>query len=124
MTGKHTGLGYRLVFIQFLVTLGLAGLLFMLMNDVTAYSALVGGIIATLSNVYFAARLFSDHGSWHPKQLASTVFRGEWGKLVLTGALFVLAMVLIRPLNVVSLFVAYLLVQMTPLVAVGRLQKD
>ena len=124
LKGKHISLGYRLVFIQFCVTLGLAVLLLMLIDSVAAYSALSGGMIATLSSAFFAVRLFSDQTSWHPKQLASNVFKGEYGKLILTGALFVMAMVLIRPLNAASFFAAYLLVQFSPLIAVNRLQKD
>jgi ATP synthase protein I len=124
MKGKHISLGYRLVFVQFLVTLGIAGLLFLLMDSVTAYSALAGGMISTLSSAWFAARLFSDQTSWQPKQLASNVFKGEYGKLILTGALFVLAMVLIRPLNAVSFFITYLLVQFSPMIAVNRLKRN
>ena len=124
MKNRHVTLGYTLVFIQFLVALIISGLLYAFTDGVTAYSALAGGMISTMSNAYFAVRLFSDHGSWQPKQLASTVFRGESGKLILTGALFVLVMVLIRPLNVVSLFAAYLVVQVSPLIAANRLLKD
>jgi len=124
MKGKHTSLGYRLVFIQFLVTLGIAGLLLVLTDRVTAYSALTGGMISTLSSALFAIRLFSDQKSWQPKQLASNVFKGEYGKLILTGTFFVLAMVLIRPLNVVSFFVAYLLVQFSPMIAVNLLKRN
>jgi len=124
MKGRDSSLGYRLVFIQFLVAFGLAGLLYLMADGVAAYSALAGGLISALSNVYFAARLFSDNGSWRPKQIASNVFKGESGKLILTGVLFLLAMILIRPLNAAMLFVAYLLVQLVPLIAVNGLHRD
>ena len=118
MKGRDSSLGYRLVFFQFIVTIGVAGLLYLTVGRVMAYSVLAGGMIAVLPNVYFAARLFSDHESWHPKKIASNVFKGESGKLILTGVLFLLAMALIRPLNAAALFAAYLLVQLVPLMAV------
>ncbi len=124
MKGGHNSLGYRVVIAQFFVTSVLAGVLLIAADTVVAYSAFTGGIIATLASAYFAVKLFSDHASWQPKQLASTVFKGETGKLILTGALFVLAVVLIKPLSAVALFSAYLLVQLIPLLIVNILKTD
>jgi len=124
MKGNYNGIGYRLVLAQFFVTLLLTGVLLIVAGTVAAYSAFTGGMIATLTSAYFAVKLFSDSAGWQPKQLASTVFRGESGKLVLTGALFLMAIMLIRPLSAAALFSAYLLVQLSPLLAVNRLKND
>lgn len=90
---------------------------------VTAYSALVGGMISVIANGFFALRLFSNKGSWQVGHLAAVTYRGVIGKLFLTTALFLLAVVLLRPLNAAALFAVYLWIQISPVLIVGALNK-
>lgn len=90
---------------------------------VTAYSALAGGIISVLSNAFFAVRLFSNKGSWQAGHLAAITYRGIIGKLFLTIALFILAVVLLKPLNPAAFFAAYLWIQISPALIAGVLKK-
>ena len=89
----------------------------------TAYSAFAGGMISVIANAFFAFRLFSDKGSWQPGNLAATVYRGAIGKFLLSIAMFIMVVVLLKPLNVVALFVAYLWVQVSPFFITGILRK-
>jgi ATP synthase protein I len=86
---------------------------------VTAYSALAGGMISVISNAFFALRLFSNKGSWQVDQLAAVAYRGVIGKLFLTIALFLLAVVLLKPLNAAALFAVYLWIQLSPALIAG-----
>ena len=81
---------------------------------VTAYSGFMGGLISVLANSIFAIRLFDDKGSWQAEQLAASMYRGLLGKYFLTIALFVLAVVLVEPINITALFAAYLWIQVSP----------
>ncbi len=99
---------------QALLTVVTALPVLLIFGLVAGYSALAGGIISVLANAFFALRLFSDRGSWQVDQLAVVAYRGVTGKLFITVALFLLAVVLIRPLSAVALFAVYLWIQISP----------
>ncbi|MEA1889219.1 MAG: ATP synthase subunit I [Pseudomonadota bacterium] len=90
---------------------------------VAAYSALAGGMISVVANAFFALRLFSNKGSWQVNQLAAVTYRGVIGKLFLTVALFLLAVVLLKPLNAAALFAMYLWIQISPALIAGVMNK-
>jgi ATP synthase protein I len=79
-----------------------------------AYSSLTGGLIATLANAWFALKVYRVKPTVTPEILLSTFYVGEIYKFIFTGAMFIMAFVLIKPLNVVALLVTYLLIHMTP----------
>jgi len=79
-----------------------------------AYSSLTGGLIATLANAWFALKVFRLKPTINPEVLLTTFYVGEIYKFIFTGAMFVMAFVLIKPLNVVALLVTYLLIHLTP----------
>ena len=106
-----------------MLTLCLAVVLWPTAGVVSAYSGLVGGLISTLANLFFASKLFSDRGSWQPEHLAVRVYWGQIGKLLITIGLFSMAVVLINPLDVIAMFALYLLVQISPAVTAGMWQK-
>ncbi len=90
-----------------------------LVNDLTqAYSSLAGGLIATLANAWFAIKVFrekvSRQAATNPGALLTTFYVGEIYKFVLTGAMFIIAFVLIKPVSVVALLITYFLVHLTP----------
>ena len=92
-----------------------------LVNDLTqAYSSLAGGLIATLANAWLALKVFREkvarRAIEQPEYLLATFYTGEIYKFVFTGAMFVMAFVLIRPVSVVALLITYFLVHLTPAV--------
>ena len=105
----------RFVLAQLIATMVLSVAL--LIYDYTAaYSALAGGVIATLANAWFAVKVFRVKANETPETLLATFYVGEIYKFVFTGAMFVIAFVLIKPLNVVALLGIYFLIHMTPAV--------
>ena len=122
MTSMQSLSGYRIIGWQFFLAIITAALLLPVFGLVAAYSAFAGGLISAAANAIFAARLFDDKGSWHAEHLIATLYRGLLGKYFLTIALFILAMVLIEPLNIAAIFAVYLWVQVSPAIIAGILK--
>ena len=106
---------FRFVLAQLLTTLVLSAIL-LIFDCVVAYSSLVGGLIATLANAWFALKVFRTEPTVAAETLLTTFYVGEIYKFVFTGAMFVIAFVLIKPLSVVALLITYFIVHMTPAV--------
>jgi F0F1-type ATP synthase assembly protein I len=83
-------------------------------DGVAAYSGLTGGLIATLTTGWFAIKVFGRHRSNEPVVVLRSLYWGEINKILLTGAMFVAAFVLIKPVNGAALLAVYFLVYMTP----------
>jgi len=102
------------VFPLLLIELGtavLAGLAGWWWRDpVAGYSALLGGLIAWVPNVYFAMKAFRYFGARSVKAIVQSFWSGEMGKLFLTAALFALVFAGVERLNVAALFAGYALV--------------
>jgi len=106
----------RIVFIQFAASL-MAGVLSLLINQSWALSVLSGAMIASLSNAYFAWKVFSKQKETESAQILTTYYGAEVGKIILTVMLFVAAFNAIKPLNVVALMSAYLFITIIPVLA-------
>lgn len=119
MSGKQLRYGWKIINWQLLITILTAAALFIIFDLTAAFSALVGGLVSVAANAIFAIRLFDDNSSWQAEQLAASLYRGLIGKYFLTIALFVLAVVVIEPLNIPALFAVYLWVQVSPALIAG-----
>jgi ATP synthase protein I len=86
-------------------------------DPVLAWSALTGGMIATLANAYLAWTLFSSQQEARPEKILAKFYGAEVGKIILTVMLFVAAIVMIKPLNIVALMGMYFLNTMIPWLA-------
>jgi ATP synthase protein I len=106
---------FRFVLAQLSTTFVLSAIL-LFFDCVVAYSSLAGGLIATLANAWFAVKVFRVKPTEAAETLLTTIYVGEIYKFVLTGALFIIAFVLIKPLSVVALLITYFIVHMTPAV--------
>ena len=113
---------FRFILTQLLATLVLSAIL-LIFDGVVAYSSLVGGLIATLANAWFAFKVFRVKPTVAAETLLATFYVGEIYKFVFTGAMFVIAFILIKPISVVALLVTYFLIHMTPAV-VNVLSRD
>lgn len=106
-------LASKYVLVQLFATMLLSTVL--LIYDFTvAYSAFTGGLIATLANAWFALKVFRVKSEEAPEVLLTAFYVGEIYKFLLTGAMFVIVFVLIKPLNIVALLGIYFTIHMTP----------
>lgn len=81
-------------------------------GSVAGYSALLGGLIAWLPNLYFAHKAFRFSGARAAQEIVRSFYAGEAGKLILTFVLFALAFAGVKPLEAPMLFGVYLLTLM------------
>jgi len=106
---------FRFVMAQLLATLVVAAILLMF-DRVVAYSSFVGGLIATLANAWLAIKVFRVKSTVAAESLLTTFYVGEIYKFVFTGAMFIVAFVLIKPVSAIALLLTYFLIHMTPAV--------
>ncbi len=83
-------------------------------DAVQAYSALTGGLIATVASAWFAYKVFRVKPDSAAVTMLASAYMGEMYKIILTGALFLSAFVLIRPISAVALLITYFVIHMTP----------
>ena len=106
----------RILVIQLLVTL-LISVICLLLGGLYASSALLGGSIATLANAYFAWKVFAKQHETSAEQILVTYYGAEVGKIILTVMFFVAVIMIVKPLSMATLVVAYVLNYMIPLLA-------
>lgn len=108
----HQSPAFPVLLAQLIVLLVAALTIWLLRGNVAGYSALLGGVIAWLPNVYFALKAFSFSGARAAKDIVRSFYAGEAGKLILTFVLFALTFAGVKPLEALTLFCVYLLTLM------------
>ncbi|MFW2371718.1 MAG: ATP synthase subunit I [Gammaproteobacteria bacterium] len=99
-----------------------AGLL--MIDPVYSWSALTGGLIATLANAYFAWKVFAKQQESKPEQILASYYAAEVGKIILTVMMFIGAIVLIKPLSIITLMGVYMFNHMIPWLASFYINDD
>lgn len=87
---------------------------------VAAYSALAGGLISIVPNAYFARQAFRYSGARRAREISQAFYRGEMGKYLSTAVLFAGVFAGLSPLNVLVLFLAYLVIMLLNTLLVAR----
>lgn len=103
---------FRILLVQLALTCLLA-LLLMLKDFVTAYSALIGGLLYLMPAGWFSLRVLVKNTAQTPREILANMYISETGKVLLAVALFSLVFMLVEPLNASALFVTYILLQVT-----------
>ena len=106
----------RILMIQLIATIAISALM-LIFGWVYVWSALAGGLIATLTSAYFAWKVFGKQQETEAEQILATYYRAEVGKIILTVMLFIGAIVMIKPLSIVTLLGVYLINHMIPWLA-------
>ena len=101
---------HKFVIAQLFVTVVIS-ILGSLVSVIHGYSALLGGLICTLPNGYFVYRTFVYRGARAAANIVKSFYKAEASKFVLTALLFGLAFKFVHPIEPVSLFLAFFLVQ-------------
>ena len=96
---------------QFLVTVVLAGVL-LTQDQLIAGSAFIGGMICVIPNLYLASRLTVKRTA-DPNYLARIIYTAEFGKLIITAALFAGVFATQEWIQPVALLVGFVIAQLT-----------
>lgn len=84
----------------------------------SAWSALAGGAIGTLAGLYQSLRMFGRNAAADPAGFMRAVYVGEFMKIIITAALFVVAIRLMRP-QFLPMMAAYAATFLVYLAALG-----
>ncbi len=102
-------------------TLLLMGFLGLWVIDLTiAYSFMIGGLIYLIPNIYFAIYAFRFRGAQAARLVLLSIYRGEVGKFLLSGVGFAIAFTLVKPLSVLALFSAYIVLTLAQWVQLAK----
>jgi len=103
----------KFIWSQLILTIILSAL-WLFFGEVMAYSALTGGMIATIASAWFAYKVFRVSPTSAAVTMIASAYTGEIYKILLTGALFICAFVLIKPISALALLITYFVIHMTP----------
>jgi len=103
-----------------LVLLVLSTLVLWWFSPTSALSVLLGGLVYWVPNAYFTLYAFRFRGAQAAILILRSMYRGEFGKLLLTGIGFALVFVLVRPLDPIGLFAAFIGMTVSHLLLVSR----
>ena len=98
---------HRITLAQIAVLVPLC-LLLLALDEVRAYSALCGGLVAILPQAWFARVAFRWRGARTARSMARSAYAGEVGKFVLSMAGFAVVFAALRPVDGLSVFAGYL----------------
>jgi len=85
-----------------------------------AYSLALGGLIHILPNLYFVVHVRFQGARQMPQSLRA-LKKGEIGKLLLSMAGFAVVFVMVKPLNVLAMFIAYAVMVLVQFVVLLRI---
>lgn len=96
----------KIIVAQLLVTVVIAIGLLLWTGQHAAYSAGVGGCVSAVASLYFASRVFRKDGTASPERLLRSLYVGEAVKILMTVALFVVAIVMFD-VDILFMLLAY-----------------
>lgn len=86
----------KLSLIQLIITLILTGVVYSFWGMISGASALIGGLICVVSNLFFAGRLFVGKQTGDPKQILRQFYRSEALKIAFVIAMFIMVFTLVN----------------------------
>lgn len=101
----------NVILVQFCIVLCLS-VLGSFISMVHGYSALLGGVICAVPNAWFAYRSFAFQGARAANRIVKSFYKAEAVKLALTALLFGMTFKFVDPIEPLTLFIAFILVQM------------
>lgn len=108
---------YKVIVIQFFVSVITALVTLVLLGTVAAYSVLLGGLISTVPNGYFARKAFQYRGARNTSHIVKSFYAGQSGKMALTAVMFALVFAGIKPLNELAVIISFIVTIVAGLVA-------
>ena len=102
---------------QVSATIVFAALSLFVSGSMLAYSVLLGGLISSLSNGFFAAQAFKYRGARNAQKIVRSFLAGEIGKLGITVVLFALCFSLLTEILEFALIMGFLAVHVVGVIA-------
>lgn len=113
----------RLWLVQLVATLVFAAMCALMYGANAASSAVLGGMVCVIPNIYFARKLFEYQGARSARQIVNSFYKGEAIKIFLSIVLFTAVFMWIK-ITPLAFFAAYIMILIThwfaPLVIVNK----
>jgi ATP synthase protein I len=97
---------FKLALLQFLVTLLVSVSVLLVYNQHQALSALYGGLIAAIANLFFAGRLFVTQADLQATQILRRFYRSVSMKALFTLTMFAICIIAIK-VSILPFIIAY-----------------
>ena len=114
----------QIILAQLIITILLAGILLLKFGSAVALSALLGGFICIVPNLYMVYKLFIYTGARATKKIVSNFYKGEVGKLMITVLGFTMTFTLVESVNHLTVLLTYIVTQaafwLTPLMTAKK----
>lgn len=124
--GVHSRKTRNRTFRMFLIQAGICvvlSALLLLQDRTTALSALLGGGLYLLPNLYFAHRALSFREQQSARRALAEMYVSQIWKMGISILAFAAVFILVHPLNPFSLFGSFILMQITGWIAQMKLNK-
>jgi ATP synthase protein I len=97
----------RIIVVQLIITCIIAGLFLVIKDELSAVSALIGGMIYTVPNAYFIRKAWQYLGASRMAHTVSSFYKGETWKMFLSALLFAALFKSFPQADVVAVFLAF-----------------
>jgi len=115
---------YRFLAAEAAVTAVTAFLLFFSVNGIAAYSALLGGLVFIIPNWIFTGLVFRQAAADSARMILSRFFVGETIKILATIILFAACFILVKPINVFTLFATFIAMMVINIIGLANLKTN
>jgi len=112
---------YKVIVAQLAASVIIATVFLIFSGVVSFYSSLLGGLISTAANAFFAAQAFRFGGARNAKKIVQSFMTGEIGKFIIVVGLFALSFAFIESLNGAAMMLTFVAVQVVGVTASARM---
>ena len=103
---RKSGMIVKLALLQMVGTLVFSAAIYYCFDDRSALSALLGGLIASISSFYMAGRLFTSKDDHEPEEMLARFYASFVLKAVFTIAMMAICIIVIK-VSVLPFIIAY-----------------
>ena len=112
---------YKVIVAQLAASTIIAAVFLIFGGIVPLYSGLLGGLISSAANGFFAKQAFRFGGARNAKKIVQSFMKGEIGKFIIVVGLFALSFAFIEPLNGAAMMFTFVAVQIVGVTASARM---
>lgn len=119
---KNKTAAYRFLAAEAAVTVVTAVILFISIDVIAAYSAILGGLVFIVPNWLFTGIVFRQVTGDSARMILRRFFVGEAIKIFGTILLFAACFILVEPVNVISLFATFMVMMVINIIGLANLK--
>ena len=99
---------FKIFCIQLVVTLLISAIYYLLNGRVAGYSALLGGLVFVIPQLYFGVTAFMLSGARAMEKIVVNIYKGESSKIIIIVIGFALVLLFIQPIDYFALYSSFI----------------